>query len=132
MNKVQFETYVFNLIKVCLKSACILCTDAFITALAMSRLVGTFDIITWEISAVFPKIFIVAFNSYLLHQFLQEDVNVLWGDAGLLHRSTGALLAVLAESPHLDNSSSVSQLHMEDNHHPVGRPASFAHGTTEP
>lgn len=93
---------------------------------------GTVDIKAPERPAAYAQVFMVTLNSYLLHQFLQEDVDVVRLDAGLLHRSSVALLAVLTVAPHLDNTLSVHQAHVEDHHHPVGRPTSSTFGAFEP
>lgn len=90
----------------------------------MSRFMGTFDIKGSKRLVAFAHVFVVAFNSYLHHQILHEDVDVLRGDDGVLHWSFTAHLAVLTEAPHLDNAPPVYQVHVEDHHHPVGRPAS--------
>lgn len=98
----------------------------------MSRLMGTFDIEGYVGPVMLVLRFIVAFDPYLLHQIVQEDFDVLPGDAGLPHRSLSAHLAVLAETPHLDNTLLVIQAHVEDHHHPVGRPASSTLAASEP
>lgn len=51
----------------------------------MSKLIGTFDIKAPERPVPWAQVFLVALYSYLLHQTLQEDVDVLRGDAGLLN-----------------------------------------------
>lgn len=108
------------------------CTDTFNTGLTMGRLMGTFDIMAPEISVILFRFFIVALYSYLLHQIIQEDANVVRGDAGLLHWGIAARLALLTEEPHLDNALPVHQAHVEVHLHLVGRPASSTLGAFEP
>lgn len=98
----------------------------------MSRLMGTFDILLYIRPEPFVQVFMVAFYSYLLHQIIQKDFDVLRGDAGILHWSITAHLAVLTETPHFDSALPGYQLHVEDHHHPVGRPASSALAAFEP
>lgn len=97
----------------------------------MCRLMGTFDIEGYVGLVMLVLRFVVAFDPYLLHQIVQEDIDVLFVDAGLPHRSHRAHLAVLAETPNLDNTLPVIQVHVEDHHHPVGRPASSAPAASE-
>lgn len=98
----------------------------------MCRLMGTLDIEGYGGPVSLVRRFMVAFDPYFLHQILQEDFDVLSVDAGLHHRSLIAHLAVLAEMPHLDNTLPVIQPHVEDHHHPVGRPASSTLAASEP
>lgn len=98
----------------------------------MSRLMRTFDFEGYVGPVMLVLRFMVAFDPYLLHQIVQEDFDVLRGDAGLHHRSLKAYLTVLAETPHLDSTLPVIQAHVEDHHHPVGRPASSAPAALEP
>lgn len=93
---------------------------------------GAFDIQGFKRPFSWAKVLTIALNSYLLHQVLEEDANVVGGDVGPLHRSFGADLAVLTEAPHLDHTLTSCQAHVKDDLHSVGRPASSTCAAFEP
>lgn len=80
---------------------------------------GIVDIKSPERPVPLAQVFMVALYSYLLHQILQKDVDVVRGDAGPLHQSCAAFRAFLTEGPHLDNALPIREAHVEDHHHPV-------------
>ena len=93
---------------------------------------GLVSVIASEMFLLCAQVFVVAFDSDLLHQILHEGVDVRGVDAGLLHRTLGADLALLAAGPRLDDALPVSQAHVADHHHLVGRPAASTGGASEP
>lgn len=107
-------------------------TDSCLAALTISRLMRTFDIKgnIWPVPS--PWVYIVEFFSYVSHQTLQSPLDVLRHDAGRLHWSCRADFAVLTETSHLDDALSPCQVHVEDHHHSIGRPASSTDAALEP
>lgn len=69
-------------------------------------------------------VFIVALNSYLLHQILHKDFDILGVDVRSLHLTITAIDAFLTEAIHLDSTLSRFQVHVEDHCHTVGIPLS--------
>lgn len=97
----------------------------------MSRLMGTLHIKASGPPVLFSKIFLVALNSYFLHQGLHEDLNVVGLHTWFHHLCIGTCLAVLAQRPHLDGAPPIHKTHVENHHDPVWRPTSPAWGTAE-
>ena len=112
--------------------SCISFTDAELAGLTMGRLMWTIDLQVLRRPEPSVQSFTVTFYSYLLHQVVHEDVDVLGRDLRILHWCWGALLAVLTEASHLDHALSPYKAHVEDHHHPVGRPASPTLSAPEP
>lgn len=92
----------------------------------------TLDFKLLTIEGALIQCFTVTLDSYLFHQILHEDGDVLCIYIWINHWGAGAPLAVLAEAPHFNLALPVHQGHVKDHHHSVGRPGSAAPGALEP
>lgn len=98
--------------------------DSHVAGLTVARLMGGFHLLRLERLVLFILVFMVALDAYLLDQPLQQDVEVLCGEAWLFHHSGRARLAFLTAASDFDGSLSLprQQLHVEQHHHPTGGP----------
>lgn len=98
----------------------------------MAGLVLLVDFKPLKVRIALDLAFLVAYLSYLSHQALHEQVDVVGVDVWLHHWCISAGFAVLTEQPRLYNASPFFQAHDQNNLHQVRRPGSFTQVTSKP
>lgn len=111
---------------------CIPVTDSSNASLTVTWLMRTIHFHTNIRLGWFTKVLMVALLPDVLHQIIQQDLNVVGVDAGLLHWSVRTCLTLLAKGTHLNCALNINETHVENHHHTVGRPTSTTFGAFIP